>query len=44
VTLNNGLHLPDTNTIQLDIYPGDDLWAISDTADGATLHVMVIRN
>jgi hypothetical protein len=44
VTINTGLHIPDTNTIQFDLYPGDDLWAISDTAGGATLHVMVIRN
>jgi len=44
VTVNSGLHIPDTNTIQFDIYPGDDLWAISDTANGAALHGMVIRN
>lgn len=44
VTTANGLHVPGTETITLQLYAGDDLWAVSDYAPGAALHVMVIRN
>jgi hypothetical protein len=44
VTTTTGLHIPKTETIQLDLVAGDDLWAISNTAGGAELHVIVIRN
>lgn len=42
VTVNNGIHLPDTETIQLNIAAGDAVWAISDTTNNA-LHVLISR-
>lgn len=42
VTINNGIHAQPTLTSQITIGPGDDLWAISDTAD-QELHVLIVR-
>jgi heme/copper-type cytochrome/quinol oxidase subunit 2 len=42
VAVNNGLHLPDTETIQLNLAAGDSMWAISDTTDNE-LHVLISR-
>lgn len=42
VTINNGLHLSDTETIQLSVPAGDEVWAISDTT-GNELHVLTQR-
>lgn len=42
VTIANGVHAPATETTQLDIGPGDSLWAVADTAN-CDLHVMVIK-
>ena len=42
VTINNGIHAQPTLTSQIEIGPGDSLWAI---ADGGTneLHVLVVK-
>ena len=42
VTVNNGIHAQPTLTSQITIGPGDDLWAVSDTAD-QELHILVIK-
>ena len=42
VTINNGLHLPDTETIQFNVAAGDSIWAISNRT-GNALHVLVTR-
>lgn len=42
VTINNGIHAQPTLTSQITIGPGDDLWAISDTAD-QEIHVLIVR-
>ena len=42
VTINNGLHLPDTETIQMNVAAGDEVWAISDTTSNV-LHVLINR-
>ena len=42
VTVSNGMHLPDTETIQMNIAAGDAVWAIADTTDNE-LHVLVTR-
>ena len=42
VTISNGLHIPKTETIELDIMPGDDLWAVADD-DSVELHILAIR-
>lgn len=40
VTILTGLHIPDTLTLHLDVPAGEQVWAISDTADN-DLHVLV---
>ena len=42
VTITNGLHVPKTETIQLEVMPGDDLWAVADD-DSVELHILAIR-
>lgn len=42
VTVGNGIHAQPTLTSQITIGPGDDLWAVSDTA-GQELHVLIVR-
>jgi len=42
VTINNGIHAQATLTSQITIGPGDDLWAVADTAD-CELHVLVVK-
>ena len=42
VTINNGLHLPDTETIQMNIASGDEVWAISNTTSNV-LHILITR-
>ena len=42
VTINNGLHLPDTETISINVAAGDALWAIGDT-NSQELHVLISR-
>jgi hypothetical protein len=39
LTLSNGLHLKSLETADIEIGPGDELYAISDTAD-VELHVL----
>jgi len=43
VTISNGLHISDTETIQIEIAAGDEVWAISDTT-GNELHTLVARS
>jgi hypothetical protein len=40
VTILNGLHIPDTQTLHFDVPAGEQVWAISDTTDNE-LHVLV---
>jgi hypothetical protein len=42
VTTTNGLHIPKTETIQLNLVAGDDLWAVA-TANSVALQIMAIR-
>jgi hypothetical protein len=42
VTTTTGLHVPKTETIQLDIPAGDDLWAIA-SGNSVALHVIAVR-
>lgn len=42
VTTSNGLHIPKTESIQLDLVAGDDLWAVA-SGNSVALHVMAIR-
>ena len=42
VTTTNGMHLPNTETIQFNVAAGDTVWAISDGAD-RDLRVLVTR-
>lgn len=42
VTTSNGIHAQATLTSQIEIGPGDSLWAISDTAN-VKLHIMIIK-
>lgn len=42
VTINNGIHAQPTLTSQIEIGPGDSLWAIADT-EGVELHVLVVK-
>lgn len=42
VTINNGLHLPDTETISINVAADDALWAIDDT-NSQELHVLISR-
>lgn len=42
VTISNGLHVPKTETIQLEVMPGDDLWAVAD-GEFVELHIMAVR-
>lgn len=42
VTISNGLHLPDTETIQMNVAAGDEVWAISNTTSNV-LHVLINR-
>lgn len=41
VTTANGMHIHSDETLKIELDPGTDLWAISDTA-GSILHVMRI--
>lgn len=42
VTITNGLHVPKTETIQLDVMAGDDLWAVADSSS-VELHILAVR-
>ena len=42
VTTTNGLHARSTETLSVNIGPGDDLWAVSDT-NGVEMQVLVIK-
>lgn len=42
VTVNNGIHAQPTLTSQITLGPGDDLYAVADTAD-CQLHVLVVK-
>ena len=42
VTTTTGLHVPKTETIQLDVPAGDDLWAIA-SDNSVALHVIAVR-
>lgn len=42
VTANNGMHVHSDETLKIDLDPGTDLWAISDT-EGSNLHIMCIK-
>jgi len=42
VTTTTGLHVPKTETIQLDLVAGDDLWAIA-SGNSVALHVIAVR-
>ena len=42
VTVNNGMHIHSDETLKIDLDPGTDLWAISDT-EGSILQVMCIK-
>jgi hypothetical protein len=42
VTTTTGLHVPKTETIQLDVPAGDDLWAIA-SGNSVALHVIAVR-
>ena len=41
VTTANGMHIHSDETLRIELDPGTDLWAISDS-DGSVLHVMRI--
>ena len=40
VTILTGLHIPDTETLEVSVAAGEQVWAISDTTDN-DLHVLV---
>ncbi len=42
VTTTNGMHIPNTETIQLNVAAGDTVWAISD-GDARDLRVLITR-
>jgi hypothetical protein len=42
VTTTNGLHIPKTETIQLNLVAGDDLWAVA-SGNSVALQIMAIR-
>lgn len=42
VTTSTGIHAVATQTSMIDIGPGDDLWAVSDTSD-VEIQVLVIK-
>jgi len=42
VTTTTGLHVPKTETIQLDVPAGDDLWAIA-SGNSVALHLIAVR-
>ena len=42
VSTANGLHIHSDETLKIDLDPGSDLWAISDT-EGSILQVMCIK-
>lgn len=42
VTITTGLHIPKTETIQLELVAGDDLWAVA-SGNSVALHVMAVR-
>lgn len=42
VTVNNGIHAQPTLTSQIVLPPGNELWAVSDTA-GQELQILIIR-
>ena len=42
VSTANGMHIHSDETLNLDLDPGTDLWAISHTA-GSIIHVMCIK-
>ena len=42
VTTANGLHIDSVLTFQIQLDPGSDLWAISDT-DGSLVHTLCIK-
>lgn len=42
VTTTNGMHIPNTETIQFNVAAGDTVWAISD-GDARDLRVLITR-
>jgi hypothetical protein len=42
VSTATGMHIHSEETLKIDLDPGTDLWAISDT-DGSILHVMCLK-
>jgi hypothetical protein len=42
VTITTGLHVPKTETIQLDLPAGDDLWAIA-SENSVSLQIAAVR-
>ena len=42
VTTTNGLHARSTETLSVNIGPGDDLWAVSDD-NNVVIHVLVVK-
>jgi hypothetical protein len=42
VTITNGLHARSTETLYVNIGPGDDLWAVSDD-NNVDIHVLVVK-
>ena len=42
VTTTNGLHARATETLSVNIGPGDDLWAVSDD-NNVVIHVLVVK-
>lgn len=42
VTVGNGIHAQPTLTSQITIGPGDELWAVADSASNE-LHVLVVK-
>ena len=42
VSTSNGLHIHSDETLEFDLDPGSDLWAISDTV-GSIVHTLVMK-
>jgi hypothetical protein len=42
VTTTNGFHARSTETLSVNIGPGDDLWAVSDD-NNVVIHVLVVK-
>lgn len=42
VSASNGLHIHSDETLEIELDPGSDLWAISDTV-GSIIHTLVLK-